>query len=167
VIKGYTEPPKGTRLAPDKIQKLVQRRSELFGIAVEGAQRRSPNVPQQALIHATAQVIPFDYTIRIQDAILPGLASNPEVLGECWSKYQHLNLIELALRLQLPQPPKPSNDNLEIVRLHQYAQSALIKFCRETVSITHPKEAKILSQPLPIIQFVSQEELIGLSMKGR
>ncbi|GAA5975873.1 hypothetical protein JCM5350_000763 [Sporobolomyces pararoseus] len=80
---------------------------------------------------------PIDAAIFIQERILPGLASSPQRWGNWWSTFQHKFITWHAVR----QVYMVGDRSEEMANHVEYCQKEVIRFCRETVSLTHPREA--------------------------
>jgi hypothetical protein len=83
---------------------------------------------------------PIDAAIHTLEMMIEGLTSHPEDYGEWWTQFM-LMFMTYHVIVQLSVADKES-DEFEPFLIYQ--QSKILRFCRDTISKTHPKEAKVL-----------------------
>jgi hypothetical protein len=80
---------------------------------------------------------PFAFAIDLQEAIVPGLASNGGGYGHWWTEFQHKLMIQVAIRQQYLR----DRNNGDLAKCLHNTQTELGEIITKKIALTHPEEA--------------------------
>ncbi|GAA5964788.1 hypothetical protein JCM3765_002556 [Sporobolomyces pararoseus] len=149
------DPPKGERVPARLNEPIVKLRQTIFDVTLDDLHDSiNPEDPEMAcyskemqstcifVAHCTQN--PVDAAIVVQERILPGLASSPERWGTWWTAFQHKFITYHAVR----QVFAAGDRSEQMANYMEHCAKELMRFCREKVSVTHPREAKIVIEAI-------------------
>lgn len=141
-LSEFRDPPRGQRVPQALNEWLVRIRCDAFERQMDAGRERSPEASLLDLALVCTSLFPFISATHEQEGFIPGFAVSNKPLIPSYTRFQHLNLIRIAVMNARLDPPPGEDPQIYL----EHVEKVLLRLCRETILPTHPAEAMTLTR---------------------